>query len=346
MKIGIFTFHWATNYGAILQAFCLQKFLLEQGHDVEIIDYKPSIYDFSWKKILTHPQLWKSIRRQLLNRKKETLLEPFRNKYLYTTKRFKSVNEFGDYLDRYEGLISGSDQVLNPGFTCRGDNGKPSPAYWLGVGKKNTIRIGYAVSFGYETYPEEATKVAMKWVNNFNAIGTREQTGLHILDKLRYNGYKCLVPDPTFLLGKKIFHLLGISIPVKREKYTCVYMLRHEIHIKGDVRYIDEKHTPITMEQWLTTIVRAKRLITNSYHGMIIALFAHVPFAVLVETGNGSGMNDRMRTLLQLLSIENRAVPTVKEALLVAEAPIDFDSLDTAMINFRKKGIDFLNHYL
>lgn len=29
-KIGILTFHWSTNYGAILQAYCLQEYLREQ----------------------------------------------------------------------------------------------------------------------------------------------------------------------------------------------------------------------------------------------------------------------------------------------------------------------------
>ena len=39
MKIGILTFHRAYNYGAILQAFALQKKLLSLGYDSEIIDY-------------------------------------------------------------------------------------------------------------------------------------------------------------------------------------------------------------------------------------------------------------------------------------------------------------------
>ena len=41
MKIGIFTFHCAQNYGAVLQAYGLQEYLISQGHDVYIIDYRP-----------------------------------------------------------------------------------------------------------------------------------------------------------------------------------------------------------------------------------------------------------------------------------------------------------------
>ena len=44
MKIGIVTFHWATNYGAILQAYALQNYLKKNGHEVFIINYRPKQY--------------------------------------------------------------------------------------------------------------------------------------------------------------------------------------------------------------------------------------------------------------------------------------------------------------
>ena len=48
MKIGILTFHWATNYGAVLQCYALQEYLRDQGHDVEIKNpdsYEQALYD-------------------------------------------------------------------------------------------------------------------------------------------------------------------------------------------------------------------------------------------------------------------------------------------------------------
>ena len=41
MTVGIMTFHWAANYGAVLQAFALQEFLRELGFDAAIINYLP-----------------------------------------------------------------------------------------------------------------------------------------------------------------------------------------------------------------------------------------------------------------------------------------------------------------
>lgn len=346
MKIGILTFHWATNYGAILQAYCLQEYLTSKGHDVSIVNYKPNQYDYNWRQLLSHPSLWKSLRKEISKLKKERMLDSFRQKYLITTQRCFNTKEVEVSIKDYDVLISGSDQVLNPSFTTVGENGKPSPVYWLAIGHEQLKRLGYAVSFGCEKYPENATTIVKPWINGFNAIGLRENTGLNVMEQLGYQGAKTVLPDPTLLIGKRLFEQLGIEIPVKRESYTCVYMLRREIEILGDVRYIDEKHHPLTMEQWLKMILHANQFVTNSYHGMIMAMFAHVPFTVLLETGSGSGMNDRFYTLLKQVGLDNRMATTTDEALEILGQPIDFGKLDAAIEDYRNVGTAFLDKYV
>ena len=39
MKIGIITYHFAHNFGAVLQCYSLQEFLKRHGYDVEIINF-------------------------------------------------------------------------------------------------------------------------------------------------------------------------------------------------------------------------------------------------------------------------------------------------------------------
>ena len=41
MKIGIMTYHFCSNYGAVLQAYALKRFLEARGHHVEMVDYRP-----------------------------------------------------------------------------------------------------------------------------------------------------------------------------------------------------------------------------------------------------------------------------------------------------------------
>lgn len=49
MKIGILTFYFCYNYGAMLQAFALKVFLTRMGHDVYFIDYKPQYLSRRYK---------------------------------------------------------------------------------------------------------------------------------------------------------------------------------------------------------------------------------------------------------------------------------------------------------
>ena len=54
MRIGILTFHCAINYGAVLQTYALQEYLKGLGHDVYVLDYRPSYLlnpykTFIWK---------------------------------------------------------------------------------------------------------------------------------------------------------------------------------------------------------------------------------------------------------------------------------------------------------
>lgn len=42
MKIGILTYHYAHNYGAVLQCYALQEYLSSLGHTVKIIGYENS----------------------------------------------------------------------------------------------------------------------------------------------------------------------------------------------------------------------------------------------------------------------------------------------------------------
>ena len=335
------TFHWATNYGAILQAYCLQEFLREQGHEVEIINYKPRAYDATWFNFLKHPTNWFSIKKFPIRQKKELLLVPFRNKYLNQTKIYRSVEELeGAQLD-YDMVISGSDQVLNPSFTLFGQNHKPSSAYFLTFIEKHIKKMGYAVSFGCTDYPEDAKKLAYQWIQNFDVIGCRENTGLNILNQLSFSKVQQVVPDPTILYGNRLFGDLGIEISEEKKDYTCVYMLRKEMKLNGNVLHIDEFNNPLTMEGWLSAITQAKILVTNSYHGMIMAILSRTPFVVVLEGASASGMNDRFFTLLRELKLEDRVINDISDVQSFEKHQIDWYRVERALMQFRKVGKDF-----
>ena len=344
MKIGILTFHWAANYGAILQAYALQEYLKSQGHEVEIINYKPKKYDFSWINVVRHPSNLLHLRSVLLDRDKERCLQQWRKYNLCMTERFYTTDDLKIIANDYDAFISGSDQILNPSFTICGE-GNPTSAYYLSFAGTTKQRIGYAVSFGCTTYPDSAKRYAKEWIKSFDKIGVRERTGLDILKELEYTGHQTIVPDPTILYGSDLFDKLDIEESSDKD-YLYVYMLRGRTvspeylkNVQTKIVYADDNGKTATMERWLGRIHDAGQIITNSYHGMIVAILFHIPFVALLETKGAVGMNDRFFTLLDTLGLKDRIVDNNAEIIYsTLNKAIDWFSIDEKMADFRKTG--------
>lgn len=348
MKTGILTFHWATNYGAVLQCYALQTYLESLGHDVKVINYKPRNYDLCIRDVL-RPSNLKRTPTFLKNLRKEKNLEIFRRRYLHLTKRVFSETEFAD-LDAFDLVISGSDQVLNPFFTMNGE-GHPTSAYYL-TGFADCRKVGYAVSFGCTTYPPQAAEKASGWINEFDSLSVRESTGQRILSELGYKGYGEVVPDPTLLLCNDLFGQIDINRT--KDDYTYVYMLHRKEIGKDLCRSLS---TPVldagresrpSLELWLSRIASAGQMITNSYHGMIMSVLMHVPFVVLADQDSLAGMNDRFYTLLSSVGLENRIVPESDHDRILSTLPkpIDWDSVDGRLKKYALVGQNFLKKCL
>lgn len=350
MKIGIITFHWGSNYGAILQAYALQEFLSKVGHEVHIINFKPKKYDFSFFKLLTSRLLLNPIK-YFRNWKKELTLSRFRDKYLNTTIRYRSIGELKNNPPACDVYISGSDQVLNPYFTQYGEDGNlPSSAYFLDFGSKSVIRIGYAVSFGCTEYPELAKKLAQSLLKNFGKIGVREKTGESILASMDYHNF-CIVPDPTILL-KSTDYDKHTKEGKEKGKLTFIYMLRTDNEILNKLK----KEVPnnivadfkMSIGSWLSNIKNAKSVVTNSFHGVVFCLHYHIPFVVLLKTTENIGMNDRFFTLLEPMNLLKYIISesdlSSLKALLSEER--HWDKVDKEIDRLKEIGSSFLENVI
>lgn len=341
MKIGIMTFHWASNYGAILQCFALQKTLQLMGHDVQVIDYMPRRFELSlWRiirlKEFLHP------RRLAHNVKKESLLAKFRAKYLNCTKRFYTVKQLQMECNGFDVLISGSDQVMNPYFLASGEKGG-STAYFLDFGVSTTKRLTYAVSFGTIQYPASLLSKATSLIKNFDAISVRESTGKNIMQAMGKNAI--VVPDPTLLFTAHEYDdFLGLKPAVTQT--ILVYMLHNRLSCIQD-RLPEENILTIkseSLEEWLRAIKNSKYVITNSFHGMAFAILFHVPFTIVLKTTENVGMNDRFFTLLECLSLQDRIM--TESDFMVIKDNINWRDVDDRLFQLRKEGLDFLTNAL
>lgn len=350
-KIGIITFHWATNFGAVLQAYALQRYLQSLGQEVLIINYKPVNYEYSVVKSILNRTPFSSF----ISWKKEKGLISFRNRLFNCSKNYASLNELKKNPPICDIYITGSDQVWNPYFLLGGE-GKITTTYFLTFVPEGSRKCAYAVSFGTNEYSNDIKNILSPIINSFNVISVRERTGLDIVSSLKYEGKCELVPDPTLLLKNNDYTFLFSHINRSHEDYIYVYILRNKQILKcieNELRrkQIEYKISPSSdgrLDEWLYSIMKARFVITNSYHGMLFCLQFHVPFFVLTEEGDLEGMNDRFYTVLRMLDLEKLIYNSVSIIDLnrIVSTQIDWGDVDRKLDNYRKKGYDFIQNLI
>ena len=334
MKIGILTFHWGANHGAVLQTYALSKYLHQQlGAEVEIIDYCPKNLELSWKNAFRarRPSVWL---RKCKEMHKEKCLKDFRTR-LPLSKRYYTNAELQNADLPYDVLITGSDQIWNPSFLRYGE-GKVTPVYFLNFGGENVKKLSVSASFGCHSYPEECKALAAPLLRAFDGISVRENTGLDILASMGIEGGR-VTADPTALLPGDAYRELcsvqsdvhGVSTFILRKQTAETNALLHKICRA----FTTDKPVDIDLRSipdWLAAIRDSRLVVTNSFHCVMMCLKLHTPFAVLLETGTMAGMNDRFATLLGAMGLSNRIV-CCEEDLANLSTEIDFAAVDAAM---------------
>lgn len=225
MKVGILTFHRATNYGAILQAYALIQYLINQGYDAKIVDYKPKGMGILYAPINV-PGFLKKIKRIVLNLlmlpslltryKKREMFWKYINKVLPMT---DIVLSSGD-LPRMDAYIVGSDQVWSICFTGGIDN-----LYWGQFNRNGAKLISYAGSaaenMGDSFYSNENAKL----LESFDFISVREKELQGYLQTQIPNKKIEKVLDPTLMAGVDFFdELIADEVPLEK-KYVLVYQV-------------------------------------------------------------------------------------------------------------------------
>lgn len=346
LRVGILTFHWAANYGAVLQAYALQRVLGQAGFDAEIVDFVP------YRVYLS----------QALHRLRSRELRVFLKEY--RTRRFihghsvlsprlivtgRGVSRAGN---RYDCVIVGSDQIWNENLTLTGEKG-PLGAYFLDGVAASTRRVAYAASLGAVAVSEMYSDFVRPLLLRFDKVGVREASGVHIVEGLGVRA--TLVLDPTLLLEREHFEsLIGSDIGASTGK-TVSYMLHHQgdellraaeraVLSLGDGEIVRLERSALGVGDWLGVLRGAGFVITNSYHAVVFCIQFSIPFLVVPVSGAVSGMNDRMDTLLGTVGLEARMLRDAdyKTAHKIASSPIDWVSVRDRVSVARSASLDFL----
>lgn len=361
MKIGIVTFHSAHNYGAVLQAWSLQQYLKQQGHEVEIVNLRLPVIDKIYRlSYRSHVKVCKSsVVNNMINeclyqarcfytccknpgkREKYRKFERFINEKLPVTREYDCYEKLKEANLHYDALIAGSDQIWNAVMMK-----EINPAYFLQFGNKDALRISYAASIGTEEIPKEYGILFDRYLRDFDAVSVREKKAREQVMQ-HTDQPVALISDPTFLLKREDFEEIS-----KKPKAQGRYIYVHNVHLKrvdsalngvaeelskrlgipiihnwNKKIYKNEKgHFTGGIEEFLGLVSEAEYVVTNSFHCTVFAIIFHKNFITVPHYQHP----DRMKNLLEELEIPEHLIGNLKQIpkdLSVLE--IDYAKVDS-----------------
>lgn len=366
MKIGIFTFHRALNYGAFLQAFSLKRYLTEIGHQVDVVDYWPQehvdMYRFFSAKWMKNRSIVGKLK-YLLNcilrysrvKRRSAKMNRLQIHFLGILPQIKysSSKELAGL--QYDCFVYGSDQIWWKWNNL--PDGKYDWTYWGDYVGKNVRKISYAASMGVISPNEDEKKQIALKLKNFQSISVRE-SGLKNFIQPLTDKPVCQVIDPVFLTSKIQWEQLAVK-PKIAGKYVLLFNLMNspdaEIVAK---RKSDELQCPLieitasvnslkfgrniyqTLDafEFIGFIKNAEFVVTSSFHGTAFSVIFEKEF-YSVGFKNNSG---RVTSLLTSLKLNERFL--VNSNLTQTFAPIDYGMVSNLLnlqINESKEYLDW-----
>lgn len=351
MKIGILTFHYACNYGALFQAVSLFDYLVSLGHEVYMIDYHNKEIEKSYT-IYPSTASNKNFRFYLtLCLRILMRIIRFHNFRRFIRQNLKMIN-LGD-IQSLDYIVVGSDQVWNTKLT----NGYDS-YYWGDFPFKGHI-FSYAASMNAVALADEDKKSISLRLSNFSSISVRERAMLQMLSPVT-DKRLCLVLDPT-MLNDTAYWQKRCENKGGNEKYVLAYPLRDGNTVLAIAKAIaDEKKyklkiikgdtgwNPFTNiyntagpQEVLSLINGAEFVVTSSFHGTALSILLKKQFyTIKCRDGN----NVRTESILNLLQLKDRMIENISE--IDVSSSINYSNVEEILNIEREKSRTFIKNSL
>lgn len=335
MKIGILTLYYKNyNYGGLLQAYALQKFIANLGSETEQISYvrdKRKLWKKKIKALITNDKGVFSLIRVRLN------MIFYRQKLENDEQYINTMKKFDNFMDmiphscctdsinakkvfnEYDCVVVGSDQVWNPLFV--------SDDFFLPCVNSNVLKMSYAASIRVSSLEKNDKKRIKEYLERFQYISVREDKAKRLLESIGIDKAIDVLPDPTFLLKVDEWRELEKKSELCiKEKYILLYLVRNKVSIKLAENFANKKGYKIIQIQdpgyyikksvneiklkqgigpidFIYLIDNAELVLANSFHGTAFSFIFNKPFYVY-----GNQTDDRKITLLKKMKLEDRLI--------------------------------------
>lgn len=311
---GIITYHFAVNYGAVLQCYALRMCLKNIGITAEVINYvsdvqrnNNSLYRKGngikglIKNIVLLPFHRKRSRRQ--NRFLDFINNEILDRKIDTISCICDLKAAVD--EKYEYIISGSDQVFNPRIN-------DFNMAFLFPFNTTAKKIAYAASSGGASVQE--LMAFKEYIHDFDTITARESSTINVLEQITDKPIT-EVCDPVFLLKREDWN--QIVREVKEDNYLLCYFVKSKdinakiataekiakekqlkiLIISARISKFNLTHTVISDAgpiEFVSYFAKAEYICTDSFHGTSFSLIFNKPFSTferIEESADGRKIN-------------------------------------------------------
>ena len=366
-KVALLAPFRGANFGTILQAFALCKYLHDQGVDCEYIHYT------SVRKSTFLERVLRKIRRIFSDLQQNNLVEykgiddySFMNKTPY--KEWQHImDEFAKnhipysnilYNDLtihqsnkvYDSFIVGSDQTWSI------ERNAQYALYFLPFVKKNKHLYSYAT-----TFTKHHKNLILKYLPLFTLLSCRENTNADSLSRLLHK-HVSYVLDPTMLLNKEQWGNLLEPVSGLPQKYILVYALGERDIISKFAEHIAEQQnlpiyyiltrpkydakvnvlSQLNPFQFLYVLSNASTIVTDSFHGTLFSINFEKDFYAFHKRKSDDcalNDNDRMDELLSTFQLHDRLI---KQNLPTTQTRVDYEYVRTIVGDLRQQSYEFI----
>lgn len=360
-QVSIATWYYSKNFGTVLQAFALQRFLEKRGYNAMILN------DFSLgkggksfiKNTLGRLGLLPYVKK-LIHSKEKRLFKFFQKEIriqnVFTYKQLQSLLSLTDV------FLSGSDQIWNPYY----DNFSLFYMLDFAKGKK---KISYATSIGTDNFDTKDKEKIRLLLREYSFISTREDTAVYLLNNFLERNDVRQVVDPTFLLESeewiKIGSTANYGISTLPDKYILCYLVGNNVAYAEQIRDVSLKtgidkiiivpssESPNFMlseglilkdmgpREFVGLISKAELICTDSFHAIALSLNMSKNFVVFkrFKDDDKASQNSRIYSLLNHYGLMQTMYNQDSDALL----PMDvMKKVQCQIADDRKESVDFL----
>ncbi len=333
MRIAILTFNNTHNFGAELQSYALQQFLIGMGH--EALHVCTSSYH--------RGNSIKSKIKAFLSKESDRRYDEFiSNRLKFYPGKYDEGSIF-ELNDKFDAFLSGSDQVWN---VANGVN----PIFFQQSVPDDKLKLSYAASVGISAIPEMYADEVSRSLSRFDAISVRESDAVKLLCNYTDKDISQNI-DPVFLLpAEKWDEVAGERI--EKKPYIFVYGTQMTDEIKQvaykiqketgyqiisvfrmlKAKSVDEKIGP---EEFVNYVKYADYVVTTSFHCTAFSIIYHKNLVEVLHSTTGSRAKNLLESFNQTDSIYSDGFNLNKTW--------DYSETDALIEHFREESQSYLS---